>query len=133
MSRRKPAPWLWSRVLGDVMDLALLGAALRAPSPRKLLRRDRAATLERNRIPMALLAVAGVTAVDVLTSRQLSRGEKQGLRPQVNRPVQITSVVTINRSPEEVYAFWRDFQNLPRFMTRLESVQVMTGSGRTGR
>ena len=33
--------------------------------------------------------------------------------------------IRINRSPEELYKFWRDFENLPRFMNHLESVQVI--------
>jgi uncharacterized membrane protein len=37
---------------------------------------------------------------------------------------------TINRRPEEVYRYWRDFQNLPRFMSYLEAVQV-TGERRS--
>jgi uncharacterized membrane protein len=36
----------------------------------------------------------------------------------------------INRTPEELYRFWRDFENLPRFMKHLESVRV-TGDGRS--
>ena len=36
----------------------------------------------------------------------------------------------INRAPEELYQFWRDFENLPRFMPYLESVRV-TGEGRS--
>lgn len=32
--------------------------------------------------------------------------------------------ITVNRTPEEVYAFWRNFENLPRFMDHLESVTV---------
>jgi uncharacterized membrane protein len=31
----------------------------------------------------------------------------------------------VNRPVSEVYSFWHDFQNLPRFMTHLESVQVL--------
>ena len=31
---------------------------------------------------------------------------------------------TINRPPEEVYRFWRQLENLPRFMSHLESVEV---------
>jgi uncharacterized membrane protein len=31
--------------------------------------------------------------------------------------------VTINRPRAELYAFWRDFQNLPRFMENIEKVQ----------
>jgi uncharacterized membrane protein len=32
---------------------------------------------------------------------------------------------TINVSPEEAYRFWRNFENLPRFMSHLESVRVL--------
>ena len=36
--------------------------------------------------------------------------------------IQVREVVTINKSPEELYAFWRNFDNLPKFMNHLESV-----------
>lgn len=32
------------------------------------------------------------------------------------------TAITVNRPPEEVYAFFRDLENLPRFMDHLESV-----------
>jgi uncharacterized membrane protein len=32
--------------------------------------------------------------------------------------------VTINRNREELYAFWRDFKNLPRFMHNVHSVMI---------
>lgn len=34
--------------------------------------------------------------------------------------------VTINRSAAELYRFWRDLENLPRFMRHLESVERVT-------
>jgi uncharacterized membrane protein len=43
-------------------------------------------------------------------------GAPQGIR--------IETTATIQRAPEEVYRFWRRFENLPRFMTHLESVQT---------
>lgn len=36
----------------------------------------------------------------------------------------------VNASPEEAYALWRDFANLPRFMRHLKSVRVM-GDGQS--
>ncbi len=42
----------------------------------------------------------------------------------------VTSVITVNRPAEELYRFWHDFENLPRFMDHLESVQA-TGDGRS--
>jgi uncharacterized membrane protein len=38
------------------------------------------------------------------------------------RGVTARRTVSINKPVEEVYAFWRDFENLPRFMRHLESV-----------
>ncbi len=42
-----------------------------------------------------------------------------------HRGVRVHSGITIERPVGEVYAFWRDFQNLPRFMTRLLSVRAL--------
>jgi uncharacterized membrane protein len=39
--------------------------------------------------------------------------------------VHFKRAITINRPPGELYAFWRDFRNLPRFMTHLQAVQVI--------
>lgn len=36
--------------------------------------------------------------------------------------VHVKKAVTVNKSPSEVYQYWRDFQNLPNFMQHLESV-----------
>jgi uncharacterized membrane protein len=44
--------------------------------------------------------------------------------------IKVEKSVTVNRPPEEVYRFWRDFQNLPRFMNHLESVSDL-GGGRS--
>lgn len=37
--------------------------------------------------------------------------------------------VTIDRPRGELYAFWKDFQNLPKFMENVEKVQPTGGSG----
>ena len=39
----------------------------------------------------------------------------------------VRHAVTINRSAQELYAFWRDFQNLPVFMRHLEEVTTQEG------
>jgi uncharacterized membrane protein len=38
--------------------------------------------------------------------------------------LRIEKVLTINRPPQQVYEFWHNLENLPRFMKHLESVQV---------
>jgi uncharacterized membrane protein len=39
--------------------------------------------------------------------------------------IKFERTVTINRPAEELYRFWRNFENLPRFMRHLESVRVI--------
>jgi uncharacterized membrane protein len=41
------------------------------------------------------------------------------------RGVHIEEVFQVNRSPEELYDYWRNFENLPRIMTYLKSVQIL--------
>jgi uncharacterized membrane protein len=80
----------------------------------------------------ATAAVLGATAADLygavrLGSRVDDRGRAGG---RIHRGIHVRKAITVNRSPAEVYRFWRDFQNLPRFMHHLESVQV-TGDRRS--
>jgi uncharacterized membrane protein len=44
--------------------------------------------------------------------------------------IKVEKSVTINKSPEELYNFWLNFENLPRFMNHLQEVRV-TGDGRS--
>ena len=36
-----------------------------------------------------------------------------------------TAAITVNRPVEDVYLYWRQFENLPTFMYHLESVEVL--------
>jgi uncharacterized membrane protein len=96
--------WLWARVGGDMMDLGLLGAALASDES------------EPRRIEAAAAAVLSVTALDVLSARQHAVSEPEA------GAIHFHKTITINRSPEVVYKFWRNFENLPRFMHNLVSV-----------
>jgi uncharacterized membrane protein len=40
-------------------------------------------------------------------------------------PIRIRKSVTINRSPQELYQFWRNFENLPKFMRHLQGVSTL--------
>jgi uncharacterized membrane protein len=111
--RERPAGPVWTRVGGDVMDLALLGRALR---------RDDG---QRNRLTAATAAVVGLTILDVLAGQSLAR--ESATRPAARRPrgIWIRKAITIDRPRDEVYRFWRNFENLPRFMQHLEHVWVL--------
>ena len=39
--------------------------------------------------------------------------------------LRVDETVTVNRGIEDVYKFWRNFENLPKFMRHLESVTVL--------
>ena len=113
LSDRTETTSAWSRVAGDVIDLALLGASLGG------------ATTSRARLVAATTAVAGVAAYDVASAAYLSRN---GSVQKLVLPIHVVESITINRSPEDVYRFWRDLENLPRFMAHLESVRSENGS-----
>jgi uncharacterized membrane protein len=111
LSQRRPQVWLWSRVAGDAMDLSFL------------LKQMASENTKRNRLAAATAAVLGVTALDVIYSRRLTR---MGARPGA---IHVEKSVTINRPPEELYNFWHNFEDLPRFMNHLISVRK-TGENR---
>lgn len=52
-------------------------------------------------------------------------------RKEVNghEGIRVERAVTVNRPQRELYQMWRDFENLPRFMEHLESVQVDRSDG----
>jgi len=108
LSQKAPTAAAFSRVAGDAVDLALLGAAFGA--------RD----AEPKRLVAATTAVLGVAALDVYaTGRQASAAVAQAEDTEVARVS-----IAINTPPEKLYAFWRNFENLPRFMNYLEDVTV---------
>ncbi|HZW22586.1 SRPBCC family protein [Noviherbaspirillum sp.] len=117
LSQRRPANWLWARVAGDAMDLALLGAAARS---RHSLR---------ERIGWASAAVAGIAVLDLLSSIDNTQRKQMGQGPTVSGEVLLEKSITVNRPPEECYRFWHDFTSFPRFMKHLESVEL-TGNNR---
>jgi uncharacterized membrane protein len=117
LSRPQPAGWLWGRVAGDLLDLSSLGSALGSSRSNRV------------RVGAATAAVIGVTALDLRCALQLQRGSTNGGSVKTG-DVRVTKTIIVNRSPEEVYRFWRDLANLPTFMKHLESVQV-TGDNRS--
>lgn len=108
LSGRHRVGWMWSRVAGDAMDLALLGSAMKNGA-------------DRGRLSAATVAVAGVTAVDVVAAARLARAANGA--GSTTRGIEVVKAITIARTPNEIYRFWRQLDNLPRFMEHLESVE----------
>jgi uncharacterized membrane protein len=117
LTQAQPAPWLKSRVAGDVMDLGLLGVA------------SLSSESSGGRLACATAAVAGVTVLDVLSSQDLSNGHGNAKARLGSRTktVKIKRSVTINRPAELLYNQWHNFQQLPRFMSHLISVEPLEG------
>lgn len=103
-----PDKWLWGRVLGDVMDLALLGVAMGKSEE------------GRGRTIGATLAVLGVTGLDILAAKELSRkrGEMEAGEssvadaPESRHPIgekTIFRILTIKAHPANVEGDWNDW------------------------
>jgi uncharacterized membrane protein len=93
-------------------------------------------SLRKRRLRRFLLPVATGLIARALTGRGPTRRALGGLTRRRDRDNSVASVgrgqgtkveerVTINRPVLEVYRFWRNFENLPRFMDHLESVTVI--------
>jgi uncharacterized membrane protein len=92
----------------------------------------------RGRGARLLVPIAGSLILRGLTGRSgLNRafGWNSARREQAASPVasvargegiKVERSIIIERSADELYAFWRDLENLPRFMEHLESVTVLT-------
>ncbi|HEX2035143.1 MAG TPA: SRPBCC family protein [Chloroflexota bacterium] len=128
LTQRRSAGWLWARVGGDVMDLALLGSAFGSRG------------VDRGRLAAAAAGVAGVMLPDLSGAVRLSRPSRardrragagsEGRAERRERAAGVSVAATVNRPADEVYRFWRDYENLPRFMKHVAEVREI-GEGRS--
>lgn len=107
LSQSTSPAWMRSRIAGDVVDLALLGSAMRSRRARQ------------PRLVLATTAVAGVTALDILCADLLSR--RAGATHA--GAVRVKKSIAIQRPAQELYSFFRDVETLPRIMSHVRSVR----------
>jgi uncharacterized membrane protein len=108
-SMPRPAGWMWGRVAGDVLDIGSVAAGM--------ISRDGNAGAG----IVAMTSLLGVTALDYYCADKLSsKTPATGTTPEGH--IRIAQSIIVGRPPEEVYGFWRHFENLPQFMNHLESV-----------
>ena len=75
-----------------------------------------------------IVGAAGAALVSRAATGHCPLNDAVGLTPEDkdaapwNRSVRVKGTVTITKPRQEVYAFWRKLENLPRFMRHLESV-----------
>lgn len=104
---KRPAAAVWSRVAGDALDLAALGAAFASPRSSK------------GRVAFATANILAVTAIDVLCAQQLGKSAKPG-----EHGVNVESFITINRSPAELYRLWREPRTLGQIMGHFAEINT---------
>lgn len=105
---RRPASSMWLRVSGDIVDLSALGLSLLSPNSAKA------------RVLFATANVLAITALDVCTANQLSK--MKGLIAD-DGAIRAVRSLFISKTPEELYNYWRNFENFPDFMMHLVSVE----------
>jgi uncharacterized membrane protein len=93
--------------------------------------------LRRRRLRRLLLPIGGSLLIRGVTGKsRMNRvlGRNSARKRRIASPVasvaggdgiKIERIVMIDRSPAEVWSFWRDFENLPRFMEHLQSVTTL--------
>lgn len=113
ITQANPSAWLWLRLGGNLIDLALLNSA--AASPRA----------DRDRIAVARAAVLGVAALDAVAGARAA-GDQETLPAGSAQTgeAQIKAAVTVNAPIAEVYSLWESFRNLPSFMRGLAAVEL---------
>jgi uncharacterized membrane protein len=104
LSGKGARAFLWSRVAGDVDGP---GAAAQAAGLRPQRRPDPRCDRRRRRAwPSSTCSPRSGTA-----------------RAGAAAPMELTAATTVNKTPQEVYDFWRGLERLPQFMHHLESVE----------
>ncbi len=106
-----PNKLVWTRVAGDVLDVALLLVGV-AKRPRG----------HRARGVVSAVALAGIGGADLYAALRTVGNGSAGRHANAPRHRLLRAAVTVRRAPEEVYRFWRDLENLPAFMYHLKSV-----------
>ncbi|MEA2734630.1 MAG: hypothetical protein QOE14_1081 [Humisphaera sp.] len=78
------------------------------------------------------LGINTVTGEDIQgdTAQQADDGFGERVpRQRATRGVRVAQSFLVNRAPEELYAFWRNFENFPQIMSHVEEVRLLDPQG----
>jgi uncharacterized membrane protein len=107
-----------SRLVSGIGGVALIALSFRRKRLRPLLFPVATGLISRALTGGPAIKLPGGKAVRV------GRGSSVASVPR-GKGIKVEESVVINRPVVEVYRFWRNFENLPRFMDHLESVTVL--------
>jgi uncharacterized membrane protein len=115
-NRGKPAPLGLARLACVALELTLLGRSTSHAASRGRSRR------------LALTGAGIATAAMLDMSAAIKQGARQtmGERTTESGAQAVEKCITVNKSPEECYRFWRNFDRFPEFMQHLEAVEKIT-------
>ena len=107
------------RLMSGIAGAAVIALALRRKRLRGMLLPLGMSLLSR--------AVSGRCPVNRALGRNTAKAGRRSPVASVARGegIKVERTITVNRPREEVYRFWRQLENLPRFMDHLESVTVL--------
>jgi uncharacterized membrane protein len=107
----------WERLASVVAGAALLWLGIRQRRPNTL--------ASSAGIGLVARGVSGYCPVNALIGRSADLSNTR-VALGGDRGVHVHESVVINRRAAELFRFWRDFSNLPRFMEHLDHVEVLT-------
>jgi uncharacterized membrane protein len=107
------------RLISGVAGAAVIALALRRKRFRAFLLPIGGSLISR--------AVSGRCAVNQALGRNTAEGDRTSPVASVDRGegIKVEHTIVVQRPRDEVYRFWRQLDNLPRFMDHLESVTVV--------
>jgi uncharacterized membrane protein len=107
----------WERVASVAAGAALLVLASRQRPANRIATSAGASLVARG--------ITGVCPVNAMLGRHGDRSDTK-VALGGDRGVHVFESITINRPASELFRFWRDFSNLPRFMEHLDDVRVIS-------
>jgi uncharacterized membrane protein len=116
LNKGRPAPLGLARLACVGLELTLLArSAMRTGSSGR-----------RSRLALTGAGVAAAAMLDM--SAALAQGARQGMgeRSTESGALAVEKCITVNKSPEECYNFWRNFDRFPEFMEHLEEVSKIS-------
>ncbi len=110
----------WERIASVVAGAALLYWASRQRPSNRLVSSTGLGLLARG--------VGGYCPVNAAVGRDSDRPDRSNTKVALGgtRGVHVYESIKINRPAGELFRFWRDFSNLPRFMEHLDRVEILS-------
>jgi uncharacterized membrane protein len=115
-NRGKPAPLGLARLACVALELTLLSRSVS----------HAASHGRRSRLALTGAGIATAAMLDMSAAIKQGARQTMGERTTESGALAVEKCITVNKSPEECYRFWRNFDRFPEFMQHLEAVEKIT-------